>query len=168
MLPDRFRLAVYLPGQSRLFVTDAVERQGLYDTFQVDLTADGAGRLRRTSSVRYWTLGGVAVALPLTLAIEAAVILLYTRLRRLPLRPLLTAGLVVNALTLPGVWIFSGLTAAIVGPGAGVTALAVTEVIAWAGEGAVYASWGRLGLGAAFLLSLIANAASFGLGLFVH
>ncbi len=169
MLPERFRLAIYLPGEGRLYVTDVAERQGLYDRFEADLSPDGTGHLRRDSAMaRNWTLRGMALALFLTLVLEAVIVLLYAWWRRLPRRRLLGVSLVANALTLPTVWLLAGLAAAIGGPGAGVGALVALEVVAWLAEGALYAGWAKLALGAAFLLSLVANAASVGLGLLVY
>jgi hypothetical protein len=168
-LPPRFRLAVYLPSQDRLFVTDAAERRGIYDSFVADLSPDGTGRLRpATGLARAWTVQGIAAALPLTLAVETAAILLFAQRRRQPCRRLLLTGLVANLLTLPGVWAVAGLAAMLGGPQAGLVALGLLELGAWEVEGAAYATFGRLSLGAALLLSVIANAASLGLGLLVH
>jgi hypothetical protein len=171
MLPQRFRAAVYLPAQDRLYVTGAALRQAMHERFAAELQVDGTAVLRADPLPlvgRNWSLPGMGVALLLTLVVELLAIVIYTRLTQRPLRRLLVVGLIANLVTLPGVWLMAGFGYLLLGVEAGLIVLAMAEGLAWLVEAAVYTVAGRISFGQALLLSLAANLASLILGLFVH
>ncbi len=170
-LPERFRVAAYLPGEGRTYLTDAAERRAMHERYAVTLAADGTGALRSNPLPiigRNWSLGGMVVALALTLAVELLVIAGYTRLAHIAARRLLIVGLIANGLSLPCVWLLSGMGYVMAGVEAGLTALVVAEGLAWLVETVIYIVAGRLSLGRALVLSLAANAASVIVGMVVH
>jgi hypothetical protein len=171
MLPSRFRLAVLLPSQGRLFVSNAVERSGLRADFAADLAADGSATLTPRASPlleRDWTMEGVGLAILLTLAAELAIVLAFVRVTKRPLRRLFIACLIGNLVSVPLVWFFAGFFYIFGAAALGFIGLGIAEVVAWLGEAIFYAWFGRLRVSRALLLSLVANLASFGIGLLVH
>ena len=170
MLPSRLRLAVYLPSQGRLYVTDAAERSGMHARLVADLNADGTGRLQPEAVPFYdrdWSAGDVVAALALTIVVELGVVLAYVRWTKRPRRRLLLTCLLGNVLTLPFVWLFAALLYAVGGSAAGLVGLALAELGAWLAEALLYLWVGRLPASRAFLLSLVANCASFLVGVVV-
>jgi hypothetical protein len=172
--PERFRLAVYLPSRQMLFVTNEVDTHPLLTEFHVDLHDDGTGTLRRDETGRLLadalvglSRRGMPLALAATLLVElgvAAVVVLSLRKRSLLGRVcLVCCG--ANLLTLPPVWVVSLIGFWLFGLWGGMATLAGMEFGATVCEGLFYATIGRLGWSAGFGLSLLANAASFGLGL---
>lgn len=162
-LPQRFRLAAYLPGSDQLFVSNPVTRSGLYGAYRLELAADGSARLvESTPLLRRAYVGGALVALLLSLIIELAVGLVFVRLTHAPRRAL-WGVLIGNLLTVPLLWVF---VAAASPYGGGLLPLALGEVVAVLVEGAIIAllTRGQMRPARAFAMSLVVNLASFLLG----
>lgn len=171
MLPERFRLAITLPSQGREYLTDVGEREELVSYFSADLAPDGTGHLERLTTPvleRDWSLGGVGLAVGVTLVAELALAFAYATIVKRPRRRLLLTCLFANLITVPCVWLLAGVFYVFAGATLGFVGLAIGEAGAWLAEGLAYKVWGRLSIGGALLLSLAANAASFGVGLLVH
>jgi hypothetical protein len=170
-IPDRWRLAVYVPGEERIYLTDVSERSAMHEEYVVELLADGTGQLRAGGLPiigHNWSLTGAAVAMVLTLIIELAIVALYARWRQTPPRRLLLVALIANLVSLPGVWALAGLGYLLGGIQGGLIALALGEAAAWLAEGVAYLAAGKLKVGQSMLLSLVANLASLIVGLLIH
>ncbi|MDA8216485.1 MAG: hypothetical protein M0Z94_02580 [Dehalococcoidales bacterium] len=171
MVPSRFRLAVYVPASGQTFLTAPVDRDTLRARFRVDLASDGTATISPTPQPVWesdWRWELACLALPLTLIVELAIVLLWARRSALPARPLFITGLIANLLTLPLVWlVVLGVSYLLGGPAAFV-ALAFLEVLAVFFEGSLYWKGGKLRLGNALALSMVANLASFSFGALVH
>jgi hypothetical protein len=159
-LPDRFRLAVYLPTTGQVFVSDPVTRPNFDSTFQADLLADGTARVVETTPpLRQGQLISFLVALLLTLPLELLVALRFAR--RLPARRRVwLAVLLANLLSLPLVWF---LFPRLVPP---LLAVILGEVFAVVFEAGVIHLLSRraLSLARSLALSGLANAASLFVG----
>jgi hypothetical protein len=171
-VPDQIRLAVYLPSQAKVFLSDVAETHPLLRTYQVDLQPDGTATLRldRTGAFAVdWLAGlwrlGMWLALGLTLLIEGTVVAIFARRYKRPLARLFWCCLGVNLLTLPVVWAVTVTGFFFLGPWRGFVVLAIAELAAVLFEGLVYATLGRLGWAKGLRLALLANAASLGLGI---
>ncbi len=161
-LPERFRLAVYLPAADRLFVSNPVTRTGLRSSYRLDLAEDGVASLIETTALlRRSHLGGALIALLLSLLIELPLALGFVRLTHSPRRAL--RGVAIgNLLTVPALWL---IVAAVPG-GAFLLTLALAEVGAVIVEGGIIAGLtrGNMKPALAFAMSLVLNCFSFLLG----
>ena len=112
-------------------------------------------------------LGGwvLTLALPVTALVEGIIAWAYARLRKLPALPLLTTLTFANFVTLPALWYFVRLF----GGDSYWLLLLVGEVFVWLVESAILFVFLRQNIRwwDALLLSFMANAASFLLGLFL-
>ena len=104
--PETFRIAVYLPSQHALYVSNVASRDTskLNSEFSLDLQQDGSGILRR--KLVFWDLGRFVSFIPafiLTVIIELIVALIYLGVRKLPKNILLTIFF-ANLISLPIVW----------------------------------------------------------------
>jgi hypothetical protein len=161
-LPERFRLAVYLPGADRLFVSNPVTRTALRSAYRLDLADDGAANLVETTALlRRSHVSGALLALLLSLLIELPLALGFVRLTHSPRRALLGV-LIGNLLTVPALWFV--VTA--VPSNAFLLTLGLAEVGAVIVEGGIIAGLtrGRMKLALAFAMSLALNFFSFLLG----
>ncbi|MCX6029062.1 MAG: hypothetical protein NT169_07135 [Chloroflexi bacterium] len=161
-LPERFRLAVYLPAADRLFVSNPVTRTGLRSSYRLDLAEDGSASLVETTALlRRSHFGGALIALLLSLLIELPLGYGFVRLTHSPRRAL--RGVAIgNLLTVPALW----LIVAAVPAGAFLLTLILAEVGAMIVEGAIIAGLtrGRMKPALAFAMSLTLNFFSFLLG----
>ncbi|MHB1415710.1 MAG: hypothetical protein ACYC1C_10685 [Chloroflexota bacterium] len=171
MVPSHFRLAVYVPASGQTFLTPPVDRDTLRARFTVDLASDGTATISPAPQPVWesdWRWDLACLALPLTLIVELAIVLLWARRSALPARPLFITGLIANVLTLPLVWLVVLGASYLLGGPAAFVALAFLEVLAVFFEGSFYWKGGKLRLGNALALSMVANLASFTLGALVH
>lgn len=162
-LPKEFRLAVYLPGRDQLFVSNAVTREELYASYQLELAEDGTARLaENTPLLQRPYVAGVLLALLFSLAIELVVGYLFVRLTHSPRRAL-WGVLVGNLLTVPLLWY---LVEAAFRYDAFLLVLALAEVGVVVVEGALIVGFTRREMrpARAFAMSLLMNAASFIIG----
>lgn len=162
-LPERFRLAVYLPGHDPLFISNPVTRTALDSVYRLDLGGDGSARLvENTSLLRQSHAGGALAALLLSLVIELAAGYAYVRLTHSPRRAL-WGVLLGNLLTVPILWF---LVSASFARGAFSLTLALSELGAVIVEGALIAGLtrGQMPPARAFSMSLLLNVVSFILG----
>jgi hypothetical protein len=171
-VPDRIRLAVYLPSQPKAFLSDVAETHPLLRSYQVDLQPDGTATLRLDRTGEFavdWLVGlwrlGMGFALGLTLLIEGSVVAAFAGYYQRPLACLLGICVGVNLLTLPGVWAVTVTGFYLAGPPSGLVVLALAELAATLFEGLFYALPGRLGWAEGLRLALLANAASLGFGI---
>jgi hypothetical protein len=165
ILPERFRLAVYLTGTDRLFVSNPVTRTAMYSSYRLDLAEDGSARLVETTALPLRGrshLGGALAALLLSLLIELAVGYIFVWLTHSPRRALLGV-LVGNLLTVPALWF---VVAATFPNGAFLVTLALAEVAVVVVEGLIIAALtrGQMRPTKAFVMSLLVNVMSFVLG----
>jgi len=161
-LPERFRLAVYLPAADRLFVSNPVTRTGLRSSYRLDLADDGVASLVETTALlRRSHLGGALIALLLSLLIELALGYGFVRLTHSPRRALRGVAM-GNLLTVPALWFVVAAAPA----SAFLLTLALAEVGAVIVEGGIIAGLtrGQMRPALAFAMSLALNAVSFLLG----
>lgn len=161
-LPERFRLAVYLPSADRLFVSNPATRTALRSSYRLDLAADGGASLVETTALlRRSHLGGALLALLLSLLVELPLGYGFVRLTHSPRRALLGVA-IGNLLTVPALWLI--VTA--VPANASLLTLGLAEVGAVVIEGGIIAGLTRrrMKLALAFAMSLALNLISFLLG----
>mgnify|MGYP005847529983 CR=1 FL=1 len=171
MVPTRFRLAIHLPASGQTYLTPPVDRHTLRAKFRVDLAADGTARIEPAAQPFWesdWRFDLSLIALPITLAIELLIVLLWTRRLDLPARPALGAGLFANILSLPTVWLVVMAISTLMGGPAAFMALAAMEVLVIPFESLFYWRSGKVRLGSALALAAVANLASLGFGAIVH
>lgn len=172
--PDRIRLAVSLPGQSRLYLSNEAATQPLLTHYRVDLQDDGTATLTRIDTGRWLAdavVGldehGMLTGLGLTLLVESLVVAIAVVVlgKRALLGRMLLLCVVLNILTLPVLWVLAFIGFFVAGFWNGMIFLGCLEVAVVLFEGVFYAFLGKMrwaGLG----LSLVANLASFAAGLF--
>jgi hypothetical protein len=162
MVPEEFRMAVYLPDQGKVYVSDPVHRNNFYSRFRAELSADGRMNLREVGDevVDYAVF---LIALSLTLFLEvltAVVFIFFTKARW---RTLIYVFL-VNLISLPVVWfLFPHLPL----PSAASLLLAEAFAVCFEAIGIYLLSRPALSLKRSILLSVIMNVVSFFLGGFL-
>jgi hypothetical protein len=168
--PPRVRLAVYFPGEDRLFITDEAPTGHYITDLTADLAEDGGGTLIDSSPGSLGTvlgvlgenLGALGIALPLTCIIELAVLALCARIARQWNRMGRLVGLCVlgNLLTLPVVWFCWVFAKVELDVERALLVFLFAELAAVTFEGWLYAKAGGVRPGQALLWSFLANAAS--------
>lgn len=176
-LPKEFRFAIFLPTEDRIYISNVIESHPLLHYYHVDLRNDGTAVLSRDES-GLWLADGVMglwhrgffFALALTLALELCFLFLLIRIlkRQDVLRRMLLIGLIVNLVTLPGLWCVSVVFFWMFGLWIGIVALAALEVGVCTFEGIAYGLFGKLGWRTALFTACAANAVSFFIGLAVN
>jgi hypothetical protein len=147
MLPEEFRLAVYVPGQNKVFVSDVIWRTNFYSHYRADLLADG--------SILMQDYAIFLIALTLTLFLELLTAVVFIFLTKTRWRTLIYV-LVANLISLPVVWfMFPQL------PVHSLLALLSAEVFAVVFEAVFLNLLGRLSLKKAVALSILMNIISF-------
>jgi hypothetical protein len=102
--PAQFKLAVYLPGLDKVFISDEISRTNFYSNYRAELAPDGSVRIRETTPFfRKDIISAFVKALVITLVLETLVALIFLSLARLPKR-ILRSVLLANAVSLPIVW----------------------------------------------------------------
>lgn len=166
MIPQEFRLAVYLPSREKLFVSPAIKRENFRSAFEAELSPDGTISISETTSLLRTNLakniGSFLIALAFTLIIELLIATLYFKIAKIPLK-LLHWVLLINLITLPFVWflfplIWQTTIAVIIG-----------ELFAFITEPIMlhYFSKKRVVWKHAIILCFLANLASFLIGGFL-
>ena len=173
-VPKRFRIAIYLPSQDKIFITDAAETHPLLHRFLVDLTSNGTGTLVRDQTGQWLAdrLVGLARhgmfrALAITLVVEWLVVglmILVLKKRQLLIRMMVTC-LCVNLATLPVLWVVCLVAFWMFGLWTGFLILIWLELIVFILEGSTYATIGRLNWKWGLTVSLLANIASIAVGI---
>ena len=162
-LPQRFRLAAYLPSSDQIFISNPVTRVALYSTYRLELAEGGAARLSEdTPLLRRAYVNGPLIALLLSLVIELIVGYLFVRLTHSPRRAL-WGVLIGNLLTTPLLWILIETTFRY---DVFLIVLAAAEVVIVVVEGLIIAraSQGQMLRARAFKMSLLLNLISFIVG----
>jgi hypothetical protein len=168
--PPRVRLAVYLPSDNKLFITEEAHTGHYITDLKADLAEDGSGTLVDSSPGMLGTvlgilgenLGALGQALLLTIVIELAVLALCARIARQWDRMGRLVGLCVlgNLLTVPAVW-FGWVYATVeLDVNRALLVYLFAELAAVTFEGWLYAKVCGLRPGPALLWSFLANAAS--------
>jgi hypothetical protein len=159
-LPQRFRLAVYVPEGGQIYVSNSIARPNFNSTFQADLRPDGTARIVETTSpLHQGQLASFLIALLISLPLELLVAWLFVR-RNPRRRRVLLAVLAANLLSLPVVWfIFSRLSEPLLIVGGGELFAVLFEA------GFIYLlTRPALSVARSLVLSLVANATSFLIG----
>ncbi len=116
-LPDEFKLAIYIPSQDQVYISNLVTRTAFYSTFDVNIVSDGTMGVTETSvftnppyvyeNWKYITYEFI-IALLITLSIELGIIFLYLRFVKKKKKKkyrLLLYALIANLITIPIVWL---------------------------------------------------------------
>ncbi len=170
-LPTTFRLAAYSAADGQLWLSNSAKREGMYASFTVNLLDDGSALLEPMQGnifQKSWKIEAIIAALGLSLLLETALAVGYAQWRRRPRRPFVLVSVVGNIITLPIVWLLAGFGYMFGGPSAGLVLLAVGEVCAVFFEALLYKLVAKERFGWALLLSLVANAVSYTVGLLLH
>ena len=106
-IPEKFRLAVYLPSQDKVYLSDEVKRENFRSTFNANLFPDGTIILQETTpfiqSDLVRSIKPFFIALALTLILELAVALVFLSIAKIP-KHVLVSVLIANIISLPIVW----------------------------------------------------------------
>lgn len=106
-LPPKFRLAVYLPSQDKLYLSAEVKRKNFKSTFEANLLSDGTINIQETTSFlksdSAKNVKKFLIALVLTLILELLVALIYISTTKIP-KKILFSVLTGSIITLPFVW----------------------------------------------------------------
>lgn len=157
-LPERFRLAVYIPELDQTFITDPVTRKGFHSSFSTDLSMDGTGTIVETTPLyKLPKISSFIFALIATLLIEMIVAVIIFWILKVDKKNLLWVAL-MNIISLPVVWfvfpIISIVQLMIVG----------AELFAFAFEASFLHYIAKLSLKRSIITSLVLNIASFVIG----
>jgi hypothetical protein len=157
MLPEEYRLAIYLPGEQRVYVSDVTQRKNFRSSCSVELLSGGGMKITEYRDNFVMDLL-FFVALVSTLFLElltAAVFVFVTKSRW----RLLIYVAAANIISLPVVWfLFPALALSLM------LILILAELFAVLFEASVLHLFGKLSPKRALLLSVLMNAASFLLG----
>ncbi len=163
--PERFRLAIYLPSQNKIFFTNEIERRDFNSKFAANINADGSATITRIGLSLQEGLGEPAnqhalYSFALTLIIELIGAAYYAHKNKLSMKLVLIVA-VANMISLPIVWF-------VIPPYISdfVTMVLVTEAFAVLFEAAFIWKVGSDLVNAkqALALSFVLNMASFILG----
>jgi len=106
-LPDKFRMAVYLPSLDQVFVSDIIYRKSFNSVFSANLLTDGSIEVEDVTpflgSGAAYSIGMFFVALIISLILELFVALLYLAAAKKS-KKILYSVLLANAISLPIVW----------------------------------------------------------------
>ncbi len=173
-VPKVFRVAVYLPSREKVFLSNESTTHPLLNRYTVDLASDGTATLTRNESGRWLAdplVGlaqrGILFALAVTLVVETLVVgSVVTALKKREVRTRMAATCAVaNLITLPALWVICLIGFWMGGLWTGLLIFAVQEIAVVLLEASLYATLGRIGWRPAFGVALVANAASFLLGI---
>lgn len=162
--PSIFKMAFFLPGQNRVFITNAFNDTGSFN-YDAHLYANGSAAISATRitspPVVNWTaFEAFAVSLLLTLAIELIVAFIYLRAKKVKkLKRILLFIVIANLISLPILWfVFIFLL--------GGLGLILGEVFAVVFEGGFIYYFNRksIKLRSAMLMSLLMNITSAVIG----
>lgn len=166
MLPDRFKLAVYVPSRDNVYISDEVLRENFNSTYEANISPNGVIEIKETTSFlksdQSKTIKSFLLALFLTLALELIVAKIYISVKKIS-RRLLRSVLIVNFISLAIVWsVFPILKTEIL-------IVMAAEIFAVIFEtGFIYLlNRKELNLGKAIFLSFIMNMTSFFVGGFI-
>jgi len=167
-LPSKFKLAVYLPSEEEVYLSQEISRENFRSTFEADLISGGNINIVETTPflkgdfVR--NLIPFGFALFITLILELFVAYIFLLIIRFS-KQVLIHVLIANVITLPIVWfVFPLLKIEFF------MILILAEIFALAFE-AYFLYWrnkGKLPLGKSFLLSILMNLASLFVGWFIY
>ncbi len=108
MIPSRFRLAVYLPSEDKVYISDEIKRRNFRSTFKADLLPNGSITVKEITpffqrdSVKEAMM--FLFALVITLVLELFIALLYVVYTRTT-RKILGSVFIANIISLPVVWL---------------------------------------------------------------
>jgi hypothetical protein len=160
--PYTFRLAVYIPSQDKVYISETVFKKNFYSTFEARLTGDDSIDMKETTAFmnsdiarnfKYFFL-----ALFLTIVLESVIAWERVRKQKNPKR-IISCVIIANMISLPIVWfVFPLLVFAPI-------AVILGEIFAFAFEGIfIHYTNKDYPLAKSMLLSLIMNAVSLFIG----
>jgi hypothetical protein len=158
--PKDFKLAVWLPSQNKVFISNETMLSDFNSHLNVDLSPDGSAAIAEApSGVERHPVLLFLIALPITLALELLFGFVFLLLAKLP-KKILIYLFIANLISLPIVWFVFPLMGNIL------IVVIASELFAVVFEAAVIYAFGRrvISVGKSLLLSVIANAASFFIG----
>jgi hypothetical protein len=165
-LPDRFRLAVYLPSENAVFKSIEVTRENFNSTFEGELLSGGSMVLNETTpfikSDIVSNTKTFLIALLITLILELLVARIYVS-RTKSRGKVLGSVLIANTISLPLVWFVFPLL--VTGP----LVILAGEIFAFVFEG-YFIHWRNaedISLKKSFVLSILMNLTSLILGGFI-
>lgn len=161
VIPEEFRLGVYLPKEKKVFLSDVVQRRGFHSTYSVVLRDDGSMEVTEMEEDGFRLFFLFFVALALTLLLELSVALVFVVSTRSSLSLLFFVA-AANLLSLPFVWLLFLLNP----ESFGVIIFSLIESFAFVFEALFLYFLRQLSLKKAFYLSFFMNAVSFIVGTF--
>lgn len=104
MLPNNFKLAVFIPSTNKVFVTNEISRSNFNSNYKAVLFSDGSAKISETTRfLAQDKVSSFAKAFSITIILELLVSLIFLSVRRLP-KKILTYILLANIISLPIVW----------------------------------------------------------------
>jgi hypothetical protein len=165
-IPDQVRVAVYLPSQEKVFITDVSPTRPHLVRMTADLHSDGTGTLK-LDWPSLWQELPFLQALGITLAVELVIVFVfvYRRRKELSLARPLRVGIWANILSLPVVWLVLIMSQLTLGTVIGVFVFVGIELLAALFEGMMFVWRGKMTWRSAMAMSFTANALSAIVGL---
>jgi len=164
--PGDFKLAVYLPSQNKVFISNESTLSAFNGRLAADLASDGSITIVETpSALESHSVILFLIALPITLVLEVLAGLVFLMLAKLSKKILLYV-FIANLISLPMVWFMFPLLGNIPLLGNVLLVIAASEAFAVVFEAVVIYMPNRKLITPlkAFLLSVIINAVSFFIG----
>jgi len=164
-LPEKFRLAVYLPEMNKTFITDEIARPNFDSTYRADLYADGSTKIKETTSITDNSqFQAFAYALIVTLIVELLVWWISAKIKKIE-RKILWWVLLANVISLCLIWFVAPITQIF----DSLHGIIIAElcVVVFEALFVYFINRNRISLLASFVISLIANIASVVIGIFL-
>jgi len=167
-IPDQVRVAVYLPSQDKVYVTDISPTRPHLVRMSADLHSDGTGTLR-LDWPSLWQELPFLQALGITLTVELVIVFVfvsvYRRRKELSLARPFRVGIWVNILSLPVVWLILIMGQLTLENLSGVIAFVGIELLVVLFEGVMYVWRGKMSWKSGMAMSFTANTVSAIVGL---
>ena len=165
-IPSKFRLAVYLPSQDKVYLSAEVIRENFRSTFEANLLSNGSIELQEITPFSQTKFGknirNFFIALILTLILELFVALIYVLSTKISKKVLISV-LIANIISFPIIWFVFPLLKIIP------SVMLLGEFFAFVFEGYFIYLFNKdiLPLKKSFVLSILMNLVSWIIGGFI-
>lgn len=165
-LPESFKIAVKLPSSDQVYITNDISRLEFHSSYRVSLRSNGEATITDTTfELIDERTANTLMALGLTIIVEWLVSLLFFFRRQV--RPIFILPLIIgNAISVPIVWYFSSFY---LDTASSFILLGITEAFALVIETIIYSLFYKKQIHPIllFIYTLVANIASYVIGLFI-
>ncbi len=167
-IPEKFRLAVYIPSLDEVFVSNKIIRKDFRSSYDANLLSDGTMEMKETTSLsNQQSVRGFVVALIITLFIEVIIAAIYSALKKVGSingKKLTLTVIIANLISLPMIWFIFPLIIQNI-----FYAIIAAEIFVIIFEAfLINKLYDKMSLKSSFILSLIMNIASFFAGGYIY